>query len=62
MSINDFYAMFVSSEESALFTALRKLSLIDDPHSAMNEDSDDSMDVWVQWVAASPVESAAFAG
>lgn len=52
MSINEFYAMFVSTEESALFSALRKLASIDDPRILASGDPDDPYEVWTQWTVS----------
>ena len=56
MSINDFYAMFVSTEESALFSALRQLSLLANPEDLVSADGPDNPDVWAQWLSASPAD------
>ena len=54
MSIQDFYARFVSAtENSTLVESLRRLSLLEDPR-AMFEGDPGTMSEWSVWTEAEP--------
>ena len=51
MSIHDFYSKLVSqSEKNALFSALRRLSLLPDPKCLVDEEEEESsFGGWIPW-------------
>jgi hypothetical protein len=56
MSTQDFYAKLVSDTNDTLFLALRKLTLLDDPHAAFSGET--ATATWTLWYAAAAPEMA----